>query len=454
MNNDLYDTLGVAANASRQEIKKAYRLKALKHHPDKNGHSEQSKLKFQQICKAYEILGDDKKREMYDRFGTADETQWHTEATNYEEPSGMSAGDLFSQFFGGGSTTGGFFSEGMDFFGSSRGFRAQGSRRSAPQRGPDIKHYLKCTLEEMYNGKRAKLALKRTRLCQTCQGEGSKKATSCYACRGKGMQTQTKRQGPIMQTWSSTCGTCGGSGTIVKPSDICNGCHGQGWVRERKIFEIEVQKGMENGQTVVVPAEADEVVISKYGSERVIPGDVIIILEQLPHRSLKRGHDSSLLLSECQVDLKTSLCGGTVWVDSHPSGKVLKIDVIPGELLKPGAIKCVQSMGMPKSKGGYGDLFIKFKVIFPDNLKPDTIQTMQAALDKEPSMQTSATTQPEIDEGIPVEEHVFTNFVPEFAFGTRKREGRAYERSSKRHRSSDDNSSDSSASVDRSSSVY
>lgn len=444
-NSELYDILGVSASASRQDIKKAYRVNALKHHPDKNGHSEESKLKFQQICKAYEILKDERKREMYDRFGTADESQWHTESTSYQEQSGMSAGDLFAQFFGGGSTTGSFFNDDMSFFGKRQGAHTAPSRRELP-RGPDIKHYLKCTLEEVYHGKRAKLALKRTRLCKKCKGEGGLKASQCYTCGGRGIRTETKRHGPMVQTWSSTCSDCAGRGSFMKQKDICRDCSGQGCIRERRIFDIEVHKGMENGQEVVLPGEADEVVGSELGSEHVIPGDVIIILEQLPHKAFWRHRDASLVLDHCKVDLKTSLCGGPVWVDSHPSGKLLKIDVLPGEILKPGAIKCVEGMGMPKSGGGFGNLYIRFDVAFPESLKPETVEALRAALGQEPGANSGAGEPAVSVEGREVEEHVLSNFAPDLELSSdsyRKRQARGQSASSKRRKYADDDSDDS-----------
>ncbi|CUS23614.1 LAQU0S11e00254g1_1 [Lachancea quebecensis] len=450
-NSELYDILGVSVSASRQDIKKAYRVNALKHHPDKNGHSEESKRKFQQICKAYEILKDERKRRMYDRFGTTDENQWNTETTSYQEQSGMSAGDLFAQFFGGGSTTGSFFNNDTPFFEKRQGAGATPSRRELP-RGPDIKHYLKCTLEEVYHGKRAKLALKRTRICKKCKGEGGLKTTQCYTCSGRGMWTETKRHGPMVQTWSSTCSDCAGRGSFMKEKDICRDCSGQGCFRERRIFDIEVHKGMENGQEVVLPGEADEVVCSELGSERVIPGDVIIIMEQLPHNTFWRHQDSSLVLDHCKVDLKTSLCGGPVWVDSHPSGKLLKIDVLPGEILKPGAIKCVEGMGMPKSNGGFGNLYIRFDVAFPDTLKQETAEALKAVLDKEPGLERCAGKPPASVENKEVEEHVLSNFAPDLELprsGNRKRQARGQSAASKRHKHVGDDSDDSDVAGER-----
>ncbi|SCV05470.1 LANO_0H08196g1_1 [Lachancea nothofagi CBS 11611] len=408
----LYDILGISSDASVQDIKKAYRVKALKYHPDKNGHSEDAKHKFQEICEAYEILHDDSKREMYERYGTTDQSQWPAmqEKTRYREPTGMSAGDLFAQFFGGGSTTvPSFFGDDMDLLGR----RSRTARPKGPVRGPDIKHLLRCTLEEIYRGKETKLALKRTRLCQTCDGKGGLQWTACENCDGRGMKTQTQRHGPIMQSWSSTCGACSGEGTFLKSKDVCNECQGQGFIGERKIFDVRIEKGMESGQELILPGEADEVVSTKYGSEKVVPGDVIITMEQIPHPSFRRRADYGLILDKCLVGLKTSLCGGSVWLDSHPSGKTIKIDVLPGEILQPGAVKCIANLGMPTKDGGFGHLYIKFEVLFPSKLNTTTLSAIGPALDKDENVrETEQSSQSSKHESQPIEEHVISGFVP------------------------------------------
>ncbi|SCW02026.1 LAFE_0E12508g1_1 [Lachancea fermentati] len=401
-NTKLYEVLGVSTDASRQEIKKAYRLQALKCHPDKNGHSEESKRKFQQVCEAYEILSDENKREMYDKFGTADESELQEQMSpQMYTTSGMSAGDLFAQFFGGGSTTSGFFER----------------KRHTPEmaRGPDIKHNLKCTLQELYYGKHAKLALNRTRLCRKCDGSGGKRSRTCTACGGRGMRTETTRRGPMVQTWSSTCQDCNGSGTYVRRKDLCAECAGQGCRTERKIFDVEVQPGMRPGQEIVLPSEADEVVNAEFGPERVIPGDVTIILQQLPHEKLRVLGDADLLLSNCSVDLRTSLCGGSVWIDSHPSGRVLKVDVAPGRVLAPGTVKCVENMGMPKPGGGFGNLYVRFNVEFPEKLDEATATAISAALDSDSNVQP--TSSQALPEGVPIEDHVMSDLQPDLSQG-------------------------------------
>ncbi|SCU86505.1 LAME_0D06436g1_1 [Lachancea meyersii CBS 8951] len=430
----LYEVLGVSNEASKSEIKKAYRAKALQLHPDKNGHSEAAKLGFQKVSEAYRVLQDDNKRAMYDRFGTSDESQWPAmqAAESPRGSTGMSAGDLFAQFFGGGTTTAAssFFNSNMDFFGR----HSRAPRSKSLSHGPDIKHSLKCTLEELYQGKNTKLALNRTRLCRSCEGKGALKMTTCKMCNGCGMQTQTRRQGPVTQSWSSTCSGCGGQGTLCKPEDTCTACQGQGYIGERKIFDITIEKGMESGQELILPGEADEVINTNYGSERVIPGDVIIVVEQSFHSRYKRHRDSSLILEKFPVGLKTSLCGGPVWIDSHPSGKKIKINVIPGEVLKPGALKSVENLGMPNKRGGFGNLYIEFEVIFPKTMDAKTLKAIEPILDRDENVQEveKQCQKPPSDTGS-VEEHVLSDFVPNL---DKRRSGEEDGNSRKRNRRS------------------
>lgn len=381
----LYDILEISSAATEQEIKRAYRKKALKYHPDKNNHNTESIKLFQEISHAYEILMDEKKRKLYDKYGTVDETVIG-EMLAKKQPQ-FSSGDLFAHFFGGGSTTSGAS--------MANSFFQKFSTNSMPKRsddelayGPGIKHTLKCTLSELYHGKKSKLALNRTRVCQDCNGFGGRTSTTCPMCHGSGVFTRTKRIGPMVQTWQTTCSTCGGSGKYIQDKDICDICSGSGFVKERKIFEVDVQPGMREGQEIVLPGEADEILNTEFGKEKVIPGDVIITIElnRKDDKSTQRYivHGSDLLLDGVEIDLKTSLCGGTVVIDDHPSDKPFKIVIIPGEILNPGCIKCVEGMGMPDSKSkGFGNLYIRFEVKFPDRLKPDTIKQLSAILSKD-----------------------------------------------------------------------
>ncbi|QLQ78927.1 hypothetical protein HG537_0B02740 [Torulaspora globosa] len=412
----LYDILKVAPDASNGEIRKAYRLLALKYHPDKNNHSEESKSKFLEICEAYETLSDERKRALYDEHGTTDEAAIYEMKQQRNpmsffggSPMGMSAGDLFAQFFD-----------------SSR--HSFGNKRSGGSlgRGPDIRHDLKCSLCELYEGKTTKLGLNRRRLCQKCQGRGSLRQRTCKSCRGQGQRSQTRKMGPMVQTWTQTCPDCAGTGSYTKNSDICNECEGDGCIKERKIFDVTVKPGMCHGQKIILPGEADEVIKTSFGNETVIPGDVVITINQLRDPKFQRinKHGCDLVLRNFKIPLVTSLCGGDIYIEGHPSGKLLKVTILPGELIKPNHFKSIENMGMPKydektNPAGHGNLYIQFQVLFPETLAPQTIEKLKQTFLTDQNVTQQITTQENeicsrMDDCVETEEHVLSSFVPNF----------------------------------------
>ncbi|KAG7796328.1 hypothetical protein KL929_003519 [Ogataea haglerorum] len=324
----LYDILGVSPDATDAQLKKAYRLGALKHHPDKNPSPEAAE-KFKEISAAYEILSDPEKRDLYDQYGE--------EGLSGGGAGGMNGADIFSQFFGG--------------FG---GFGQRGP--TGPQRGKDIRHTISCTLEELYKGKTTKLALNKTVLCSTCKGKGGKDVKKCSSCDGTGMKFVTRQMGPMIQRFQTTCDVCQGEGDIISPKDRCQTCKGKKVSNERKILEVHIDPGMQAGQRVVFSGEGDQL-------PDIIPGDVIFVIDEKKHDTFRRqGHD---LFYDAKIDLLTALAGGAFAI-KHLSGEYLKVDIIPGEVISPGSVKVIEEKGMPIPRhGGYGNLFVNFEVIFP-----------------------------------------------------------------------------------------
>lgn len=330
----LYDTLGVSPGASDAEIKKAYRKSALKYHPDKNP-SEEAAEKFKEVSSAYEILSDSQKREVYDQFG--EEGLSGNGGAGF--PGGFGFGeDIFSQFFGG----------------------ATGGRPRGPQRGRDIKHEMAASLEELYKGRTAKLALNKQILCKSCEGRGGKEGAvkKCSSCNGQGIKFVTRQMGPMIQRFQTECDVCHGTGDIIDAKDRCKSCNGKKVDNERKILEVRIEPGMKDGQKIVFKGEADQ-------APDVIPGDVVFVISEKPHKHFQRAGDD--LIYEAEIDLLTALAGGQFALE-HVSGDWLKVDIVPGEVIAPGARKIVEGKGMPFQKyGGYGNLLIKFNIKFPEN---------------------------------------------------------------------------------------
>lgn len=327
----LYDLLGVSADANDSQIKKAYRKAALKYHPDKNSSQEASE-KFKEITTAYEVLSDSQKRDVYDQFGEE----------GLSGQGGAGAGgfggfgeDLFSQFFGGGA-----------------------SRPRGPQKGRDIRHEIPATLEQLYKGRTAKLALNKQVLCKSCEGRGGKPGSvkKCTSCNGQGFKFVTRQMGPMIQRFQTECEVCHGTGEIIDPKDRCTVCNGKKVVNERKVLEVHIEPGMKDGQRIVFQGEADQ-------APGIIPGDVVFVVSEQPHSLFTRdGHN---LHYEAEIDLLTAVAGGQFAI-KHVSGEWLKVDIVSGEVISPGQIKVIEGKGMPIPKyGGYGNLLIKFNIKFP-----------------------------------------------------------------------------------------
>ncbi|VFQ70001.1 unnamed protein product [Cuscuta campestris] len=356
-----YDILGVSKSASEDELKKAYRKAAMKNHPDKGGDPE----KFKELSQAYEVLSDPEKREIYDEYGE----------DGLKEGMGGGCGashspfDILESFFGGGS-----FSPGSPFGGSFGG--SSGSRGRKGQ-GEDVIQTLNVSLEELYNGTTKKLSLSRNILCRKCKGKGSKSGASrrCNGCRGSGIKVTCQQIAyGMVQQMQHVCPTCRGSGEVINERDKCKRCKGKKVTQEKKVLEVHVDKGMQNGQRIVFSGEADEAPDSP-------PGDIVIILQQKEHPKFTRKFDD--LYMEHSLSLTEALCGFQ-FVLTHLDGRQLLIKSDPGEVIKPDQSKAINDEGMPQYERPFmkGRLYINFEVEFPNPgvLSPEACRALETIL--------------------------------------------------------------------------
>nr|CAD7456853.1 unnamed protein product [Timema tahoe] len=392
---NLYQVLGVTRNSSDSEIKKAYRKLAKEFHPDKNPEAGD---KFKEISFAYEALSDPKKRTQYDKYGIkALQEGGH-------DSMGFGSDDIFSQLFGGS----GLFGMGMGGMG--------GGMRSRRQRGEDTVHPLKVTLEDLYNGKTAKLHLSKNVLCAACNGKGSKSGAShtCRACRGSGIRVAYRQLGPGMsQQIQTRCGECSGEGEVIIDKDRCTSCRGKKVQNQTKILEVHVDKGMKENQKIYFRGEGDQQVgVNKepqdllpwrggYNSFATItgikvsarlfqhhlpvfqpdvePGDIIIVLQQKAHETFQRQGDD-LYISRT-VTLTEALCGFNMLV-THMDSRGLVVRHPPGRIIKPGDMKCIVGEGMPHHRNPFekGNLYVKFDVVFPSSSFANELQLKELEL--------------------------------------------------------------------------
>ncbi|XP_020096223.1 dnaJ protein homolog 2-like [Ananas comosus] len=363
-NTRYYEILGVSKNASQDDLKKAYRKAAIKNHPDKGGDPE----KFKELAQAYEVLSDPEKREIYDQYGEDALKEGMGAGGGVHDPF-----DIFQSFFGGSSFGGG---------GSSRGRRQK--------RGEDVIHPLKVSLEELYNGTTKKFSLSRNIICSQCNGKGSKSGASmeCGACQGTGMKVSIRQLGPNMiQQMQHPCNECKGTGEAIDENDRCPQCNGEKVVQEKKVLDIVVEKGMQHGQKITFPGEADE-------APDTITGDIVLILQQKDHPKFKRKGDD--LFVEHTLSLTEALCGFQ-FVLTHLDNRQLLIKSNPGEVVKPDQFKAINDEGMPVYQRPFmkGKLYIHFTVDFPDSLTLDQCRALEAVLPPKPA---SELTDMELDE--------------------------------------------------------
>lgn len=385
-----YDVLGVSPSASEAEIKKAYRKSALKYHPDKNP-SEEAAEKFKEASSAYEVLMDSEKRSVYDQFGEEGLSGAGGAGGGFGGGFGF-ADDIFSQFFGGGGA----------------------SKPRGPVRGKDIRHEISASLEELYKGRTAKLALNKQVLCPSCKGIGGKAGSvkKCTSCNGQGIKFITRQIGPMIQRMQAECDACSGTGDIIDPKDRCKACSAKKVTNERKILEVNVEPGMKDGQKIVFKGEADQ-------APDVIPGDVVFFVSEKEHPIFKRSGDD--LVYEAEIDLLTAIAGGE-FAFQHVSGDWVKVSVVPGEVISPGARKVIDGKGMPIFKyGGYGNLIIVFKIKFPENhfASDEALKQLESIL---PPRQL-----PKIPKGVHVDECVLSDFDPVKHANSRKSRGQNYD---------------------------
>lgn len=333
---DYYEVLGVAQTASSDEIRRAYKQAALKHHPDRNAGDKAAEAKFKEATEAFSVLSDNEKRATYDRFGHA--------GLGGSDFSNVGMNDILSHFQD-------MFS---DFFGGAGGFGGQ-SRRRRPDRGQDVGVNAELTLAEAMQGGKHEVTVRGAAPCDTCRGSGAKPGTSpskCQQCRGSGQVTA--QRGFIM--FSSPCARCRGTGTFI--AEPCETCSGAGAVERSRRVLVSFPPGIDSGQRLRVPGQGMP------GPEGTPSGDLYVEVEVTPHPQFERHGDE--LGTRSRVSFATAALGGEVEI-TLPDDSAVTAKIPPGT--QPGTVIAVNGKGMPRvDRSGRGNLHILVEVVVPAKL--------------------------------------------------------------------------------------
>lgn len=348
---DYYEVLGVSRSASADEIKKAYRKLAMKWHPDKNQGDAAAEEKFKELGEAYDVLSNEDKRAAYDRYGHQ----------AFSGPGGGGGGggfhdpmDLFREVFGG-AFGGGF----EDMFGGGGG-----RRKSAKQRGSDLRYDLELTLEEAARGVEKELQIERYVSCESCHSTGSKSGSGtkkCHTCGGRGVVA--RQAGIFVQQME--CPTCHGTGELI--SDPCDACRGEGRVQKETRVKIRIPAGVDTGTRLRSTGHGDA------GLRGGPSGDLYVFVVIKRHEMFERDGDD--LHCDVPISFVTAALGGEVKVPTLDGNSSIKV---PAGTQGSTTFR-LKEKGMPRLQSGRrGDLHVTLQVEVPTKLNAEQQEKLRA----------------------------------------------------------------------------
>ena len=353
---DYYEVLEVSKNATADEIKKAYRKKALQYHPDRNPGDKEAEEKFKEAAEAYGVLSDENKRARYDRYGHA--------GVGGQDFSGASMNDIFSQF---GDILGDLFGGGGFGF-NFGGFGGGGGQQRQVYRGSNLRLRVKLNLEEISTGVKKKVKVNKFVPCSKCNGSGSEdgQMETCSACGGRGQRVM--RSGFFTQV--STCSACGGEGKVIKKK--CTACNGDGIVKGEEVIELDIPAGVAEGMQLSVRGKGNA------GARNGIAGDLLILIEEEKHKELER--DGNNLLYNLFISVPQAALGCNV--DVPCIGGTTNVKIPAG--IQSGDIIRVKGKGLPEvNSRRIGDLIVNINVWTPKKLSKEEEKIMNDLLESE-----------------------------------------------------------------------
>jgi molecular chaperone DnaJ len=336
---DYYEVLGVTRSATDQDLKKSYRRLAHQHHPDKNQSDPEAEERFKEAAEAYAVLSNPEQRQRYDRFGHAGVSSSAANAA-WGAPGFGGIEDILGDLFGFG-----------DVFGAAG---RTGSRRSAAQRGADLRYDLEITLEQAAVGMTAQLRIPKMETCESCSGSGALPGTkpeTCRTCQGAG---QVRFQQGFFSV-SRTCSACRGAGQVI--NSPCESCRGAGRVEREKSIEVKIPAGVETGSRLRLQAEGESGMLGGPA------GDLYVVIHVAEHEQFERQGNN--LYASVPVTFAQAALGAEISVKTLSGDQSLKVPAGT----QTGTVFRVRGQGMPVLGGrGKGDLFVSVSVITPTTL--------------------------------------------------------------------------------------
>lgn len=355
---DYYEVLGVDKTATADEIKKAYKKKAIQYHPDRNPDNKEAEEKFKEAAEAYGVLSDPDKRSKYDQFGF-DGLNASGGASGFG--GGMSMDDIFSMF-------GDIFSGGG--FGGFGGFGGGQSRSRGGERkfkGADVRIKVSLTLQEINSGVTKKFKIKKLVPCTHCNGTGAENGSgteTCPDCNGTGTVIKTQQSIFGMMQTQTVCPRCNGEGKIIK--NRCPHCSGDGVVYGEELVEVKIPAGVADGMQLVVEGKGNA------GKHNGYPGNLLIVIEEQQHKDLIR--DENDLIYNLLLTVPQAILGGTVEVPTIDGAVKLKIE--PGT--QPGKVLRLRDKGLPiLHSNRKGDMLVNVSVYIPEKLSRDEKEAIE-----------------------------------------------------------------------------
>jgi len=338
MSKDYYGVLGVDRNATEEQIKKAYRKKAMEFHPDKNQGDPAAETKFKEAAEAYEVLSDATKKSNYDNYGSTTGNPFGGGGNPFGGGHGFSMDDIFSQF--------------GDIFGNRGGGRQQ--KRQA--RGSDLRIKVILNIDEILKGCTKKLRYKRHVKCDPCDGKGGTDVRECLTCNGQGHRIVVQNTPFGQMRTETTCPDCRGTGNIIK--NQCNHCHGEGTELKENVVDVEIPVGVSSGMQLTMQGFGNHV-------RNGIPGDLFILVEEAQDFSYKR--EGNNIIVEKTISVIDAICGAHVKVSTPHGDQPLYIE--PGT--EHGRTARIGGKGIPDIHYGLGDLYVKIMIKIPKNIDMD-----------------------------------------------------------------------------------